>query len=234
MHQLYPNTTILLFLRSEREETRAKSLRSHFGARSSMRMVRALNRHAIRVSRQSGLPVLIIQGEQQIGDTFGERFAHAFEVAFQAGYEHVIAIGNDCLTLGKAQLLQAAQLLNAGAGIVIGPAKDGGAYIVSISRAAYQRAAFVALPWQTHKVLGALYLYANRINSRCELLPTAADADHAEDFQKALFQMPATVRIIRLLRDILLPGAFSPRIFLFLVHTKFSSVASLRAPPMVG
>ncbi len=226
------HTAILLFLRNEQEEARAKALRAHFGSRRSLRMVRALNHHAIRVSRQSGLPVIIIKGEQQIGNNFGERFANAFEEAFMAGYENVIAIGNDCLSLSAEHLHKAAALLNSGEGLVLGPAEDGGAYIVGVHRGAYQRAAFINLPWQTPEVLEALIGYARQQRAVCSYLPMAQDMDDAPAFRKVVSQMPTHLRVVQILRNILKKSALQPADAPFPARRDTHSTRSLRAPPL--
>lgn len=116
-------------------------------------------RQTRRVARRSGLPVYFVSEKQQRGDTFGERFANAFELLFGQGIERVIAIGNDCPALRAGDLVEAANSLDA-AGLVFGPAADGGAYLIGMRREAYDRAAFLHIDWQTPAVLQELADYA--------------------------------------------------------------------------
>lgn len=232
MHLYAPNTTaILVFVRDEQEEADVKSLRSYFGAKCSMRMVHTLNNHALRVSRQSGLPVFVVKGTQQVGETFGERFANAFETVFAAGYEQVIAIGNDCLHLTKEYLLRAAVLLQNNADIVLGPTQDGGAYIVGIRLHAYERDAFIQRSWQTSRTLKSLIDYARQNSACCHFLPLAHDFDDARAFQKIAFGRFPQSRILCLLRDFILSNRLQLQIEVFLILSKYSFVAALRAPP---
>jgi hypothetical protein len=59
----------------------------------------AFYEHARQAATDSDFPVLEVNGPQQRGDTFGARLANAFADAFAAGYDRVIAVGNDCPTL---------------------------------------------------------------------------------------------------------------------------------------
>lgn len=233
MHQLHPHTAILLFLRDEQEEAHVKSFDKELGVHSSMRVVHTLNRHLIRESRGSGLPVFTISGNQQIGNSFGERFANAFETVFNAGFERVIALGNDCLSLSKEHILRAEALFREGHSVVLGPAKDGGAYLVGFDSQTFHRQKFIELPWQTAQLLNALTEYALRENVSCGLLPFASDFDDANALRRLLRRLPATLRIVRLLRNIIFKNTFQPVVFTCFIISRFISANSLRAPPVL-
>ncbi len=234
MHQSYPHTAILLFLRDEQEEAHVKAFDKQLGARSSIRVIHTLNRHLMKESRRAGLPVFTIRGDQQIGHSFGERFANAFETVFEAGFERVIALGNDCLSLSKGHILRVKALFEEGHSVVLGPAKDGGAYVVGISRQVYQRQSFINLPWQTEQVFDALVAYARQKGGGCGLLPPAFDFDDANTLYRLLQCLPATLQIVRLLRDILLQKRHQPVVSLIFIISRLTSVNSLRAPPVLG
>jgi len=61
----------------------------------SRRVAAAFYDHARRAVADSGLPTIEVNGAQQRGRNFGARLANAVADAFAAGYEHVIAVGND-------------------------------------------------------------------------------------------------------------------------------------------
>ncbi len=235
MHLHATNTTaILVFVRDEQEEADVKALRSYFGAKGSMKMVHTLNNHVLRVSRQSGLPVFVVKGAQQVGETFGERFANAFETVFAVGYSQVIAVGNDCLHLTKEYLLRAATLLQNDVDMVLGPTQDGGAYIVGLSLQAYQRGAFIQRSWQTSCTLKSLIDYARQNDAYCHFLPLSDDFDDARALQKIALGRSFKSRIVCLLRDIILSNRLQPQIEVFLILSKYSFVATLRAPPAIS
>jgi glycosyltransferase A (GT-A) superfamily protein (DUF2064 family) len=175
-------TAVLLFVREEDAEQRVK--RWVKKAAAGMRVSRLLNARALAVARRSGLPVHIIKGSRQRGATFGERFANAFEELFAAGYQRVIAIGNDSPQLRPSDLFAANRLLERHAW-VIGPAYDGGAYLVAIDRAAYNRSQWLEAPWETARVDEALQQLAAEAGYACAHLRHLTDADGAEALRQA-------------------------------------------------
>lgn len=69
----------------------------------------------------------------QEGADLGLRMQHAFEDAFKAGYSEVIIIGSDLLDLSTSDLEEAFQQLIK-AEVVLGPAQDGGYYLLGQKR----------------------------------------------------------------------------------------------------
>jgi rSAM/selenodomain-associated transferase 1 len=67
----------------------------------------------------------------QIGSDLGERMENAFKNMFQSHYEKVIIIGSDLLDLKTEYIETAFQLLQKN-DFVIGPAKDGGYYLLGM------------------------------------------------------------------------------------------------------
>ncbi|WP_452229726.1 MULTISPECIES: TIGR04282 family arsenosugar biosynthesis glycosyltransferase [unclassified Lacinutrix] len=71
------------------------------------------------------------QKHQQKGDDLGERMLHAFQNAFQNGYEKVLIVGSDLFDLKEKHIDEAFQKLEI-RDVVIGPAKDGGYYLLGM------------------------------------------------------------------------------------------------------
>ncbi|WP_417619667.1 TIGR04282 family arsenosugar biosynthesis glycosyltransferase [Oceanihabitans sediminis] len=67
----------------------------------------------------------------QKGEDLGERMLHAFQNAFNNNYEKVIIVGSDLFDLKEKHIEEAFQKLNK-RDIVIGPAKDGGYYLLGM------------------------------------------------------------------------------------------------------
>ncbi len=65
----------------------------------------------------------------QTGTHLGERMDNAFKNAFAIGYAKVVVIGSDMLDLQETHLTEAFDQLNKH-DVVIGPAKDGGYYLL--------------------------------------------------------------------------------------------------------
>lgn len=233
MHQ-FSSTAVLVFVRDEREEAQLKSFRAQLSLRAGVQLVRTLNRHVLSVTRQARLPTFVIKGAQQVGNTFGERFTNAVESVFQAGYQHVITVGNDCLSLNASHLQKMAEQLAKGTDLVIGPAKDGGAYSIGIQKNAFQRDFFLNLPWQTERLFNALLHYAENLNANYYCLPPARDVDDARSFQQAISSLSATTRLFQLLKHILQSTRIQPLGDILFISNHLSFISLLRAPPAVG
>lgn len=67
----------------------------------------------------------------QTGINLGERMELAFEELFASGYEKVVIIGSDLLELTAPMIEQAFRELNT-KDVVIGPAEDGGYYLLGL------------------------------------------------------------------------------------------------------
>ena len=178
MAKATPHTAFLIFLRSESDEARAKEL-GRVGKRRPL--FRAMNERVIRLARRTGCPVVVVKGPQQAGESFGERFTHAFESVFSQGYERVIALGNDCLNLSFTDLRQALEALDARPA-VLGPALDGGAYLVGLRKEVFCPSSFQALPWQQPCLWEALSAYCGSYHT----LRPERDADDVHSLRQAL------------------------------------------------
>lgn len=71
------------------------------------------------------------QKYQQEGKDLGERMLNAFKTSFLKGYKKVIIIGSDLYDLTSNQINEAFEKLNSH-DFVIGPAKDGGYYLLGM------------------------------------------------------------------------------------------------------
>jgi rSAM/selenodomain-associated transferase 1 len=86
----------------------------------------------------------------QQGADLGERMAHAFAVHFGRGDRPVVAIGADAPGVGAATVREAVQALGE-TDVVLGPALDGGYYLLGLGGPASQL--FEGVPWGTSRVL---------------------------------------------------------------------------------
>ena len=68
---------------------------------------------------------------QQHGDDLGERMHNAFKVSFELGYDKVLIVGSDLYDL-KPQHIQDAFSKLDNNDVVIGPAEDGGYYLLGM------------------------------------------------------------------------------------------------------
>lgn len=122
----------------------------------------------------------------QCAGDLGARLTEAFDHAFRdAGTEKVIALGGDCPALDSALLREADAALNH-ADVVIGPALDGGYYLIGLR--APQPVLFKDIAWSTAVVLEQT---RHRIRT-CGLLAielsVASDVDDLAGWRRAVAQ----------------------------------------------
>lgn len=115
--------------------------------------------------------------EQGPGD-LGQRMARAFEDSFREGSTRSLIIGADCPDL-TADLLNEAfqQLLNHS--VVIGPATDGGYYLIGLSKPVPEL--FAGIEWGTGTVRKQSIEILHRLTITPHLLEPLDDVDRPED-----------------------------------------------------
>ncbi|EMI45652.1 TIGR04283 family arsenosugar biosynthesis glycosyltransferase [Rhodopirellula sp. SWK7] len=114
------------------------------------------------------------QGE---GD-LGARLVDAFGVAFAEGAERVLVIGSDCPDLKPSLLSQANDAL-AEADVVLGPAQDGGYYLIGLRSARPEL--FEDIEWGSEDVLQQTRQRAREVGLKIHELKTLRDIDTPED-----------------------------------------------------
>jgi rSAM/selenodomain-associated transferase 1 len=118
--------------------------------------------------------------EQQLqfpGD-LGTRMLTAFAHAFEQGARAVLIVGTDCPGLSAAILEQAYTAL-ATHDIVIGPAEDGGYYLLGMKELCQD--IFLGKSWSTDSVLAHTLADADRLGLTVAQLPMLRDVDDAAD-----------------------------------------------------
>jgi len=114
------------------------------------------------------------QGE---GD-LGRRMHFAFAESFEQGMKQVVLVGTDMPGIRPAHLESAFAALKH-KDVVIGPARDGGYYLIGLSRPAPDL--FDGIPWGTGDVLQRTLDAAATSNRRVSLLDPLDDVDRPED-----------------------------------------------------
>jgi rSAM/selenodomain-associated transferase 1 len=116
----------------------------------------------------------------QEGDELGARMNRVFETLFARGYGRVLIVGTDVPSLPLESYQQAVQLLDR-YDMVLGPALDGGYYVVGLKKAA--PALFQDMPWSTDRVLALTKEKAAGLGLGVGLLPEWRDVDTIDDLK---------------------------------------------------
>lgn len=114
----------------------------------------------------------------QRGNSLGERLHHALVQAQDAGAEQVVFLGSDSPTLPPSHIQQAFEALDSH-DVVLGPAFDGGYYLLGLKRAL--PAVLEDIPWSTPEVLRLTCERSNAAGHSLHLLPFWYDVDEPAD-----------------------------------------------------
>lgn len=117
---------------------------------------------------------------RQVGTDLGERMSHAVQQALRR-YHSAVIIGTDCPELSVADLRQAINMLENEEVTVIGPAADGGYYLLGLHR--FTPCLFQAMPWGSDKVLSLTRERLQQVGERYRQLPVRHDLDRPEDLE---------------------------------------------------
>lgn len=114
---------------------------------------------------------------QGSGD-LGQRMSRAFASAFAAGKKRVLVVGADCPDLSAELLATALDLLET-KDLVLGPAMDGGYYLIGLRQ--MKPDLFLDIKWGTNSVLNSTLARAARLGLSVGLLAVLSDIDRPQD-----------------------------------------------------
>ena len=113
----------------------------------------------------------------QVGEDLGARMSTAFQQAFERGAERVVLMGSD-LPAVTSELIQEAFVALGSHDAVLGPANDGGYYLVGLK--ASHTGLFRNMAWSTDAVFRETVIRLEASGCSFHLLPTYADIDDKE------------------------------------------------------
>jgi rSAM/selenodomain-associated transferase 1 len=122
----------------------------------------------------------------QVGQDLGERMKNAFAENFDLGIEKVVLIGTDCPSLEAIHLSHAFEALDQ-SDLVLGPARDGGYYLIGMKRRA--DFLFEGITWSTELVLSQTLSLAAEQGLQTSLMPVLEDIDTLEDWERYCSQI---------------------------------------------
>lgn len=119
----------------------------------------------------------------QIESDLGGRMQNAFNQLFDKGYERIVIIGSDCYDLTQEIIEEAFEKLK-NKDVVIGPAKDGGYYLLGLTKLIPQL--FNDVAWSTEEVFSATTKALNSLDISYDTTPVLSDIDVYEDLPEKL------------------------------------------------
>ena len=121
----------------------------------------------------------IYQKYLQSGNDFGEKMLNAFNIALTQ-HELVVIIGSDCFEL-NSEIIELAFKKLKDFDVVIGPAKDGGYYLMGLKRVYPEL--FQGKSWSTDSVLSETIDTLKELDLTYHLLPLLGDIDTLQDLK---------------------------------------------------
>lgn len=135
------------------------------------------------VDKEDNWPNAIYNKQLQVGEGLGEKLANALKTNFEKGYDSICVIGSDCFELSSAILQNAFAAIETCDG-VIGPAKDGGYYLLGTRK--FISALFSNKQWSTATVAKDTINDFVKLGLTYVTLPILTDVDREEDLPKEM------------------------------------------------
>ncbi|MGJ8759688.1 MAG: TIGR04282 family arsenosugar biosynthesis glycosyltransferase [Polaribacter sp.] len=140
--------------------------------------------------------------KDQKGNNFGERYVNTVSDLFKKGYDNVITVGNDTLSLEKKHLRTA---LNAVGNkeVPIGPSYDGGFYLLGLRKDQFNAADFLSLSWESSTLYKELKTLLSEKEIATVTLPCLYDLDEELDISKNIASLSfLKIEALKLLQNL--------------------------------
>lgn len=188
------DSLLLIFTRNPELGKCKTRLAAKIGDKTALEVYEFLLRHTVSFTRDLNVKKQVFYSETvwendiwensiyqknlQEGADLGLKMLHAFKEGFEAGFKKIIIIGSDMFDLSRGDLETAFAKLDQ-YNYVIGPAEDGGYYLLGMT--ALEQKLFLDKSWGQNTVLGDTLLDLK--NEEFLLLPEKNDIDHYEDIK---------------------------------------------------
>lgn len=230
MGQNANSTAVLIFSLSAKREAQRKMLFGKSRKKISKSFFGRLITDTRKMASATGTDVVVIDEHSQKGRTFGERYTNAFQDLFDRGYSKVVSIGNDCPDL-TAEILSAAIDRMQHNDLVVGPATDGGVYLLGLSQELFDAEAFLALPWLQESLFDALTHFEEWRNSAKHFLDPLSDIDNTVSLLKFALSTSDFILADFILSHLLVTSTFFIDRKTDIFSDIFSNYNVLRGPP---
>jgi hypothetical protein len=123
----------------------------------------------------------------QSGDNLGEKMKNAFRYCFSCNFKSVLIIGSDSPDV-PVDYINLAFCALASHDVVIGPAEDGGYYLIGFRKETFLPDVFENISWSSKHVFEQTIATIQRHKQGLYLLPLWYDVDTLADLKKLLVQ----------------------------------------------
>lgn len=130
--------------------------------------------------------------QPQVGVTVGERMEHAFKRIFSEGCPRAILVGSDIPDLPPALFSEALRGLD-DHDAVIGPARDGGYYLIGFRNDTFPPEVFRGIEWSTASVFSMTMQRLEQTGQQVHQLPLWRDVDTIDDLRDLATRARSTV-----------------------------------------
>ncbi|HEX2253804.1 MAG TPA: TIGR04282 family arsenosugar biosynthesis glycosyltransferase [Thermoanaerobaculia bacterium] len=131
-----------------------------------------------------------VHGVRQEGEDLGGRLFGALADAAASGAS-VAVVGSDHPTLPVEWVREAFRRLEAGADVALGPAEDGGYYLMALAPRAVHRRLFEDVAWSTGTVFAETLARCRELGLEVALLPRGMDVDEPADLARLAGRLAA-------------------------------------------
>jgi hypothetical protein len=185
---------LLIFTRNPEKGKVKKRLAQRIGDEAALKVYNYLLQHTVAITRPLSVEKWVYYSEKlpeediwekdvfrkklQQGQDLGQRMEQAFSEAFKSGYKKVVIIGSDLFDMEEADLKMAFLTLEDHE-YVVGPAQDGGYFLLGMKKPTPQL--FKNKDWSTSRVFDQTL--GNLEQEKLKLLPVRNDIDTFEDMR---------------------------------------------------
>ncbi len=200
---MYDRSIILLFIKAPVKGQVKSRLAAAIGDDTALELYKNFILDSITTVKETGHPFRIIfyppdaanavtawlgSGScmPQFGNNLGERMEHAFSRVFSEGWRNAVLIGSDIPDLPSGVINESLGALEMN-DAVIGPASDGGYYLIGFKNSTFLPSTFHKIPWGTDAVFRDTMKILTGSSLKVYLAPEQQDIDTLEDL-RSLFE----------------------------------------------
>lgn len=186
---------LIIFTRNPELGKVKTRLAKSVGDESALEIYKFLLKHTVAITKNLNVDKYVFYSENihrddiwdpeifrkklQTGTDLGEKMQNAFSELFEMGYEKVLIVGSDIFELGQSDIENAFEVLQT-TETVIGPATDGGYYLLGMKER--NAALFQNKNWGTSTVLEETL--ADLRQKKYVLLEERNDVDYYQDIKE--------------------------------------------------